>query len=71
MKEDEMVRLFHVVKEDLGPNGGWSQAFTVSEYDIPKSLFLKYCKCKSKSEPEMFRECLDILTRKVKVLLGL
>ena len=69
--KDEIIKLLGVSKEDMGPNGGWSSGYSLSEYEITKSNYLKFCKRITKTEPEVLNSLWGAFEKKAREILGL
>lgn len=68
-KPEETQRIFLVYKGDTG--GEYASGFIVEELDLNKDLITKHGKSISKSEPDLFRNCLNTIEWKVRSALGL
>lgn len=64
----EIVTLFAVQKV---PGDGWTQAFALSEYQIPADELVKHAKQISRQEPDLIQIVLNTLGRRVRETLGL
>ena len=67
--DSQTVKLLGIERDTSG--NGFCQAFSLSEFEIPKAIFMKHCKRITRTEPDQFAVLNMHLTKKARELLGI